>query len=143
MVRSADYKGDSLDNYLYEISQIPIMPHEQVIELSREYHNPQTSPERKDEIAARLVTSNLRFVVSVAKRYQYHGVPLEDLIEAGNEGLIKASRKYKYEGHKVKFISYAVWWIRQSVLQYLAENSRQTRIPLNIMPKYNRVNKRR
>lgn len=123
-------KGDSLDQYFHEISQIPLIPHEEVVELAKEYHNPKTSSKRQYEIIEELTIPNLKFVISVAKKYQGRGVELGDLISAGNDGLITAAKKYDHE-RGVKFISYAVWWIRQAILKSLAENSRQARVPLN------------
>lgn len=114
----------SLDRYLKEISAYPLIDREEEIRLAREIR-------RGEQWALdKLVRSNLRFVVSVAKKYQNQGVPLADLINEGNMGLIRAAQKFD-ETKGIKFISYAVWWIRQAILQALAEQSRIVRVPLN------------
>ncbi len=114
----------SLDKYLQEIGRSELISPEEEVELAAAI--------RKGNQAAlnKMVTANLRFVVSVAKQYQNQGLSLPDLIDEGNLGLIKAARKFD-EKKGFKFISYAVWWIRQSILQALAEQSRIVRIPLN------------
>jgi RNA polymerase primary sigma factor len=117
--------ADSFDQYLLDIKKLPMI----------------TDPQEEkrlarlalagDEVAAeRLVTANLRFVISYVKRYQGHGLDLSELVAIGNEGLLKAVRKFDPD-HGVKFISYAVWWVRQAVLKALAEQTRSVRIPLN------------
>ena len=125
-------KGDSLDQYLHEISKFPLIPHERLVELVREYHNPKTSRKRQYEIVEKITTPNLRFVVSVAKKkkYQNRGVPLEELIAVGNTGLLRAVKTFDPD-RGVKFISYAVWWIRQAILKHVNENGGQARTPLN------------
>ena len=116
--------GDSLGSYLGEIAQSHPLSSAQEIDLARLI-------KAGDEAARnRLVEANLRFVVSVAKEYQNRGVPLADLISAGNVGLITAAERFD-ENKGFKFISYAVWWIRQAILQTLAEQSRTVRLPLN------------
>src|ERR687892_1991973 len=121
--RAASDEG-SLDQYLKEISQYPLITREQEVELAKRI--------KKGDQAAleKLCRSNLRFVVSVAKKYQNQGVSLADLINEGNLGLIRAAHKFD-ETKGIKFISYAVWWIRQAILQALAEQSRIVRVPLN------------
>jgi RNA polymerase primary sigma factor len=118
------YDESSLDQYLKEISAYRLLRREEEIALA--------SRVRKgcEESLDRLVRSNLRFVVSVAKKYQNQGVALGDLINEGNLGLIRAAHKFD-ETKGIKFISYAVWWIRQAILQALAEQSRIVRVPLN------------
>lgn len=114
----------SLDLYLKEISNYPLLAREDEIELAKNIKKgSQMSLEK-------LTRSNLRFVVSVAKKYQNQGVALSDLINEGNVGLIRAAHKFD-ETKGIKFISYAVWWIRQAILQALAEQSRIVRVPLN------------
>src|SRR5918996_6228020 len=121
--RAASDEG-SLDQYLREISQYPLITREEEVTLAKRIK--QSDPEALDK----LVRSNLRFVVSVAKKYQNQGVSLSDLINEGNLGLIRAAHKFD-ETKGIKFISYAVWWIRQAILQALAEQSRIVRVPLN------------
>ncbi len=114
----------SLDVYLHEINRTPLLSREEEQQLARRI--------RKGDKKAldRLVKANLRFVVSIAKQYSNQGLPLEDLINDGNLGLIKAAHRFD-EKRGYKFISYAVWWIRQAMLQSLAEHSRIVRLPLN------------
>jgi RNA polymerase primary sigma factor len=125
----------SLDQYLREISQYPLITREDEVELARRIKQGcQLSLDK-------LVRSNLRFVVSVAKKYQNQGVSLSDLINEGNLGLIRAAHKFD-ETKGIKFISYAVWWIRQAILQALAEQSRIVRVPLNRAGTLHRIGKR-
>lgn len=124
----------SLDKYLSEIAKEPLLTPEEEIQLATQI--------RKGDILAleRLIKSNLRFVVSVAKQYQNQGLSLGDLINEGNVGLMKAARRFD-ETRGFKFISYAVWWIRQSILQALAEQSRIVRLPLNRVGTLNKIGK--
>lgn len=124
----------SLDKYLQEIGRQEQISVEEEVELAQRI--------RKGDQAAlqKLTTANLRFVVSVAKQYQNQGLSLPDLINEGNLGLIKAAEKFD-ETRGFKFISYAVWWIRQSILQALAEQSRIVRLPLNQVGALNKINK--
>jgi len=125
----------SLDQYLREISAYPLIDREEEGELAKRIR-------RGDrEALEKLVNSNLRFVVSIAKKYQNQGVALADLINEGNLGLIRAAEKFD-ETRGVKFISYAVWWIRQAILQALAEQSRIVRVPLNRAGELHRIGKR-
>ena len=125
----------SLDQYLREISQYPLITREDEVVLAKRIHlGCQLSLDK-------LVRSNLRFVVSVAKKYQNQGVSLSDLINEGNLGLIRAAHKFD-ETKGIKFISYAVWWIRQAILQALAEQSRIVRVPLNRAGTLHRIGKR-
>lgn len=126
--------NQSLDRYLQEIGEVPLLTPEQEIELARHIKkNDQTALEK-------LTKANLRFVVSVAKQYQNQGLTLGDLINEGNLGLIKAAKRFD-ETRGFKFISYAVWWIRQSILQALAEQSRVVRLPLNRVGALNKIGK--
>ena len=118
------HKQRLLDQYLLEIGEMDLLSPEEEVTLSRKIK------EGNHNALLRLTSANLRFVVSVAKKYQGQGLPLTDLINEGNCGLIKAAKRFD-EKRGFKFISYAVWWIRQAILQALAENSRVVRLPLN------------
>jgi len=124
----------SLDKYLQEIGKVDLITAEEEVELARRI-------KQGDRIALeKLTKANLRFVVSVSKQYQNQGLTLPDLINEGNLGLIKAAQRFD-ETRGFKFISYAVWWIRQSILQALAEQSRIVRLPLNKIGSINKINK--
>ena len=124
----------SLDKYLQEIGKEELISVEEEVELA------QRIKRGDQEALEKLTKANLRFVVSVAKQYQNQGLSLPDLINEGNLGLIKAAEKFD-ETRGFKFISYAVWWIRQSILQALAEQSRIVRLPLNQVGSLNKINK--
>ena len=128
--------SEALDKYLVEIGRAPMISIEEEIELAQKIRKGGRIGERAKN---RLVEANLRFVVSVAKQYQHQGLTLTDLIDAGNIGLIKAAERFD-ETRGFKFISYAVWWIRQSILQAIAEQSRIVRLPLNQVGSLNKVN---
>ena len=124
----------SVDKYLTEISRLPLLKEEDEEELARRIR-------KGDQLAVdKLIKSNLRFVVSVAKHYQNQGMSLNDLINEGNIGLIKAATKFDAT-RGFKFISYAVWWIRQSILQALMEQPRIVRLPMNKATVYSRISK--
>jgi RNA polymerase primary sigma factor len=124
----------SLDKYLQEIGKVDLITADEEVELAQRI-------KAGDQIALeKLTKANLRFVVSVAKQYQNQGLTLPDLINEGNLGLIKAAQRFD-ETRGFKFISYAVWWIRQSILQALAEQSRIVRLPLNKIGSINKINK--
>jgi len=124
----------SLDKYLQEIGKVDLITAEEEVELAQRI-------KAGDQVALeKLTKANLRFVVSVAKQYQNQGLTLPDLINEGNLGLIKAAQRFD-ETRGFKFISYAVWWIRQSILQALAEQSRIVRLPLNKIGSINKINK--
>jgi RNA polymerase primary sigma factor len=125
----------SLDQYLRDISVFPLISREEEVRLAQRIRTDD------QEALDTLVRSNLRFVVSVAKKYQNQGVSLSDLINEGNLGLIRAAHKFD-ETKGIKFISYAVWWIRQAILQALAEQSRIVRVPLNRAGALHRIGKR-
>ena len=124
----------SLDKYLYEIGQIDLVTAEEEVELAKKIKT------GDQEALETLIKANLRFVVSVAKQYQNQGLSLPDLIDEGNLGLIKAAQRYD-ETRGFKFISYGVWWIRQAILQALAEQSRIIRLPVNKIGSITKVNK--
>jgi len=124
----------SLDKYLQEIGKVDLITADMEVELAQRI-------KKGDQVALeKLTKANLRFVVSVAKQYQNQGLTLPDLINEGNLGLIKAAKRFD-ETRGFKFISYAVWWIRQSILQALAEQSRIVRLPLNKIGSINKINK--
>jgi RNA polymerase primary sigma factor len=127
-------ESQSLDKYLQDIGREGLITAEEEVELARRIH-------QGDQLALeKLTRANLRFVVSVAKQYQNQGLTLPDLINEGNLGLIKAAQKFD-DTRGFKFISYAVWWIRQSILQALAEQARIVRLPLNQVGSLNKINK--
>jgi RNA polymerase primary sigma factor len=126
--------SESLEKYLSEIAK------EEMITVEEEVQLAQRIKKGDQRALERLVKANLRFVVSVAKQYQHQGLSLPDLINEGNVGLIKAAQKFD-ETKGFKFISYAVWWIRQSILQAIAEQSRIVRLPLNKIGTLNKIHK--
>ncbi|MEZ4803273.1 MAG: RNA polymerase sigma factor RpoD/SigA [Gelidibacter sp.] len=127
-------ESKSLDKYLQDISKLPLITADEEVELAQRI-------KKGDQVALdKLATANLRFVVSVAKQYQNQGLTLPDLINEGNAGLVKAAKRFD-ETRGFKFISYAVWWIRQAILQALAEQARVVRLPLNKIGSINKINK--
>lgn len=127
-------ESQSLDRYLQEIGKVSLITPEEEVELAKRIQ------QGDQEALEKLTQANLRFVVSVAKQYQNQGLSLGDLINEGNLGLIKAAKRFD-ETRGFKFISYAVWWIRQSILQALAEQSRIVRLPLNRVGALNKIGK--
>jgi len=119
-----EHERDILDQYLHEVSKTPLLTQKEEIALARKVRA------GDQEAMQELVKRNLRFVISVAKKYQNRGLPLTDLIGEGNVGLLTAARKFDPD-QGVKFISYAVWWIRQAILAALARQGRTVRVPLN------------
>ena len=128
--------SEALDKYLVEIGRVPMISVDEEIELAQTIRKGGKEGELAKE---KLVKANLRFVVSVAKQYQHQGLGLTDLIDEGNIGLVKAAEKFD-ETRGFKFISYAVWWIRQSILQAIAEQSRIVRLPLNQVGALSKIN---
>ena len=128
--------SEALDKYLVEIGRAPMISIDEEIELAQAVRR---GGKEGEQAKSRLVEANLRFVVSVAKQYQHQGLSLTDLIDEGNIGLIKAAEKFD-ETRGFKFISYAVWWIRQSILQAIAEQSRIVRLPLNQSAALSKIN---
>ena len=127
-------ESQSVEKYLQEIGKVDLITAEEEVELAKRI-------KKGDQRALeRLVNANLRFVVSVAKQYQNQGLTLNDLINEGNVGLVKAAQKFD-ETRGFKFISYAVWWIRQSIMQALAEQSRLVRLPLNKVGSLSKIRK--
>jgi RNA polymerase primary sigma factor len=133
--RKSNIAEGLLEQYLTEISRFPLITREEEAELARRIRAGDA------EALNALVRANLRFVVSVAKRYQNQGVPLSDLVNEGNVGLIRAAHKFD-ETKGIKFISYAVWWIRQAILQAMSEQSRIVRVPLNRAGALHRIGRR-
>lgn len=127
-------ESKSLDKYLQDISKLPLITAEEEVELAQRIR------EGDQRALDKLTTANLRFVVSVAKQYQNQGLSLPDLINEGNAGLVKAAQRFD-ETRGFKFISYAVWWIRQAIMQALAEQSRIVRLPLNKIGSINKIRK--
>lgn len=127
-------ESKSLDKYLQDISKVGLITAEEEVELAQRIRA------GDQKALEKLTTANLRFVVSVSKQYQNQGLTLPDLINEGNVGLVKAAKRFD-ETRGFKFISYAVWWIRQSILQALAEQSRVVRLPLNKIGVINKINK--
>lgn len=126
--------GESINRYFQEISKYPILSAEEEVELTIRI-------KKGDQVALeKLIVANLRFVVSVAKQYQNQGLSFSDLINEGNVGLVKAAKKFD-ETRGFKFISYAVWWIRQSIVQAISEQTRIVRLPLNRLSTINKVSR--
>lgn len=123
---------DELQNYLKDLKKIPVITHERQDEIFKQLKDKNISKETRDKLHNELVVGNLRFVVSIAKQYQNQGLDLLDLISEGNVGLLKSVSRFD-PNSGLKFISYAVWWIKQSIMASLNENSRTIRIPSNLI----------
>lgn len=132
--RYIDTSEDSISNYLKEVRKINVLTPEEEHELTKKI------AEGDQRATDALVNANLRFVISIAKEYQGQGLPLVDLINEGNYGLIKAARKFDHT-RGFRFISYAVWWVKQSILQSLCDNSRMVRLPVNITNQLSKIKK--
>jgi len=132
MQKSRIINSDEVQNYLKDIKKIPVISHERQDEIFKLLKNKDTSEKEKQKLHHELVIGNLRFVVSIAKQYQNQGLDLLDLISEGNIGLLKSLDRFD-PSMGLKFISYAVWWIKQSMIASLNENSRTIRIPSNLI----------
>lgn len=131
---------EEIYSYLKDIRKIKVMTPERERELSKLMSSPTLSKEEKKQIETELVEGNLRFVITVAKQYQNQGLEMSDLIAEGNLGLIKAIKNFDWSKN-LRFISYAVWWVRQSILQSLNENARTIRLPVNIVQEMHKEKK--
>lgn len=132
MRKSIIISTEEIQQYIKDIRKIPVISHERQEEIFKQLNDSKLTKKEKNEILDELITGNLRFVISVAKMYQNQGLDIMDLISEGNIGLIKAAEKFN-PSSGLKFISYAVWWIRQSIMASLNENARTIRIPSNLV----------
>ena len=131
---------DEISHYLKELRKIPVITVEREKELADIMKNPDVTQEQVNMVNRELLEGNLRFVITVAKEYQGQGIDLSDLISEGNLGLMKAIQSFDWD-KGVRFISYAVWWIKQSIFQCLNENSRTIRLPVNVVQEVQRAKK--
>ena len=137
---SSPLNQEEIQMYLSDIRKIKVMTPERESELSEMICSDNITEEQRDAIHQELLKGNLRFVITVAKQYQNQGLPLGDLIAEGNLGLMKAIKNFDWT-KKLRFISYAVWWIKQSIIQSLNENSRTIRLPVNVVQEMHRAKK--
>lgn len=140
MKKSIIINTDEIQHYIKDIRKIPVITHERQEQIFEKLKSSKTSKEEKTKLKEELVVGNLRFVISIAKGYQSQGLDLMDLISEGNIGLIKAAERFD-PNSGLRFISYAVWWIKQSILSSLNEDSRTIRIPSNIIQEIQKDNK--
>ena len=131
---------DEIQHYLKDIRKIKVMTPERERELAKLMKSEETSTYQRQKIEEELLTGNLRFVITVSKQYQNQGLDLPDLIAEGNYGLMKAIENFDWT-KGLRFISYAVWWVRQSILQSLNENARTIRLPVNVVQELHRAKK--
>jgi len=131
---------EEISIYLKDIRKLTVMTPERERELSEKMLNPKTSITEKEEIKKELLEGNLRFVITVSKQYQNQGLDFSDLVAEGNYGLMKAIENFDWS-KKLRFISYAVWWVRQSILQSLNENARTIRLPVNVVQELQKAKK--
>lgn len=131
---------EEISSYLKDIRKLTVMTPERERELSEKMLNPKTSLQEKEEIKKELLEGNLRFVLTVSKQYQNQGLDFSDLVAEGNYGLMKAIENFDWS-KKLRFISYAVWWVRQSILQSLNENARTIRLPVNVVQELHKAKK--
>lgn len=129
-----------ISHYLKDLRKLKVMTPERERELAERMLSQDLTEKEKKEIVSELLVGNLRFVITVSKQYQNQGLDLSDLIAEGNYGLLKAIENFDWS-KKLRFISYAVWWIRQSILQSLNENSRTIRLPVNVVQEYQKAKK--
>jgi RNA polymerase primary sigma factor len=141
MEKSIIKNTTEIQQYIKDIRKIPVISHERQDEIFKELKNKKTSTTEKNELYRELILGNLRFVISIAKSYQNQGMDIMDLISEGNIGLIKAAERFN-PSNDVKFISYAVWWIRQSIMSSLNENARTIRLPSNIVQEVQKQKKK-
>lgn len=141
MKKSVIVTTDEIQHYIKDIRKIPVVTHQRQEEIFKELKNSEIDKETKDGLLNELILGNLRFVISVAKMYQNQGLDLMDLVSEGNIGLIKAAEKFDPD-NGVKFISYAVWWVKQSIKSSLNEYSRTIRIPSNLVQETQKMRKR-
>ena len=132
MKKSILINGDEINHYIKDLRKIPVISHERQNEIFLELQRKDITKKEKDKYNEELIKGNLRFVISIAKMYQNQGMDLLDLISEGNIGLIKAAERFDPTSG-LKFISYAVWWVRQSIIAFLTDNSRTIRIPSNLV----------
>ena len=132
MKKSILVNTDELTNYIKDLRKIPVITHERQEVIFASLNNKKTTKEEKQKLYDELIVGNLRFVISVSKAYQNQGMDLLDIISEGNIGLIKAAERFD-PSSGLKFISYAVWWVRQSIMAFLNENARTIRIPSNLV----------
>lgn len=131
---------EEISSYLKDIRKITVMTPERERQLAERMLDPTTSIKEKDEIKKELLEGNLRFVITVSKQYQNQGLDFSDLVAEGNYGLMKAIENFDWS-KKLRFISYAVWWVRQSILQSLNENARTIRLPVNVVQELQKAKK--
>lgn len=141
MKKSIISNTEEIQQYIKDIKKIPVISHERQYEIFKELKKEDLTKKEKTKLLNELVIGNLRFVISIAKSYQNQGLDMMDLISEGNIGLLKATEKFD-PNSGLKFISYAVWWIRQSIMSSLNENSRTIRIPSNIIQEIQKQKKR-
>ena len=130
--QSIPFNQEEIYNYLRDLRKIDVMTPDRERELSKQMSNPDITELEKKKIEQELIEGNLRFVITVAKQYQNQGLDLPDLVAEGNMGLLKAIKNFDWSKN-LRFISYAVWWVRQSILQSLNENARTIRLPVNVV----------
>ena len=140
MSRNIFINQAEISHYLKDVRKIKVLTPQREKELAKKILTPNTTQKEVEEIHLELLQGNLRFVISVAKDYQGQGVDLPDLINEGNYGLLKAIKNFDWE-KGFRFISYAVWWVKQSILQCLNENARTIRLPVNIIQELHRQKK--